>query len=271
MKGALFWILLIALFVGFTVEKKNLYPPINNRSFGKGEMLDYRASFGIFTVGHAVTQVGEQIFMINSRPCYKIDAFGSTSGLGSWVRKVDDLFGAYVDTAALVTHISYRKLKEGDFRKDEFITYDHGNSKAEVKVRNKQTGEYDIPKYYTIPEQVRDIIGGFAYLRAFDFNKVKKGDTITIGGFFEDSAYKIKIIYSGKENIQTRVGKILCLKLVPIVPDNKLFDGENSITAWLSADENQILIKTQARMFIGNAGLELEQFRGLRNQLKIIE
>ena len=271
MKGALSWILLIALFIGFAVEKKNLYPPINNRSFSKGEVLEYRASFGFFTVGHGVTQVGKQIFTINSRPCYKIDAFGSTSGWVSWIRKVDDLWGAYVDTAALVTHISYRKLKEGDFRKDEFITYDHENSKAEVKVRNKQTGVYDLPKYYATPEHVRDIMGGFAYLRVFDFTEVKKGDTIAIGGFFEDSAYKIKIIYSGKENINTKVGTILCHKLVPIVPDNNIFDGENSITTWLSADENQILIKTQARMFIGSAGLELEQFRGLRNQLKIVE
>jgi hypothetical protein len=53
------------------------------------------------------------------------------------------------------------------------------------------------------------------------------------------------------------------------MPDNKLFDGENSITCWLSDDANKIPVKIQAKMFIGHTGLELEAFRGLRNQLKI--
>lgn len=269
MKWALAILSLIVL-VGFSLEKKELYPSVHNKSFAMGEVLGYRASFGIFTVGHGFSQVGKQVITINSRPCYKIDAFGTTSGVVAWIRKVDDLWGAYVDTAALVTHVSYRKLKEGDFRRDEYITYDHENLKAEVKVRNKKTGEYDTPRVYDTPEHVRDLMGGFAYLRVFDFRPVGKNDTITIAGFFEDSSYKLKIIYSGKEIIQTGVGKILCHKLVPIVPDNKLFDGENSITAWLSADDNQILVKAQARMFIGSAGLELDQFRGLRNQLKIV-
>jgi hypothetical protein len=263
-------VLVVFLLIGWKV-KSDLYPPVVNKSFSRGEVLEYRASFGIFTVGHGVTQVGDKITMINGRPCYKIDAFGTTSGLVAWVNKVDDLWGAFVDTAALVTHVSYRKIREGHYRKDELVTYDHENLKAEVKVINKQTGAYDPAKYYNTPDHVRDIMGGFAYLRVYDFNKTRIGDTITIGGFFEDSAYKIRIIYSGKEKVRTKLGKIMCHKLVPIVPDNKIFDGENSITTWLSADDNQILVKVQAKMFIGTTGLELEQFRGLRNQLRIVE
>jgi hypothetical protein len=56
----------------------------------------------------------------------------------------------------------------------------------------------------------------------------------------------------------------------PIMPDNKLFDGENSITCWISDDGNKIPVKIQAKMFIGHTGLELISFRGLRNQIKIV-
>jgi hypothetical protein len=77
-------------------------------------------------------------------------------------------------------------------------------------------------------------------------------------------------MYKGKDIVHTKVGKIPCHKLVPIMPDNKMFDGENSITCWLSNDANKIPVKIQAKMFIGHTGLELEGFRGLRNQLKIV-
>jgi hypothetical protein len=41
------------------------------------------------------------------------------------------------------------------------------------------------------------------------------------------------------------------------MPDNKLFDGENSITCWISDDGNHIPVKIQAKMFIGSTGIEL--------------
>lgn len=260
----------MALLGGFTGADKNLYPFIVNTSFGKGEQLYYNIYFGIFSVGRAITKIDDKIFSMNSRPCYKVDGFGATSGWISWLDKVDDQWGAYIDTAALVTHVSYRKLKEGPFRKDELVTYDHVNSKAEVKLKNEETGLYDPPKYYKTPEHVRDIVGGFIYLRAIDLFKYNIGDTITVAGFFEDTAYKLKIVYGGTEKIRTKLGKILCHKLIPMVPDNRLFNGKNSVTAWLSADNNQIPIKVQAKMFIGSTGIELEEFRGLRNQLKVI-
>ncbi|MCX8489897.1 MAG: DUF3108 domain-containing protein, partial [Cyclobacteriaceae bacterium] len=76
--------------------------------------------------------------------------------------------------------------------------------------------------------------------------------------------------YFGKEVVKTDLGKILCHKLIPIMPDNTLFRGENSVTAWISADRNQIPVKVDAKMFVGHAGTEMVGFRGLKNQLKII-
>ncbi len=271
MRGLIPSLFLITLLTGFIGERQRVYPVVRNNNFGMGEVIEYRVSFGIFTVGHATTKVDKKVFTINSRPCYKIDAFGSTSGLVAWLNKVDDQWGAYVDTAALVTHVSYRKIKEGRFRKDELVTFDHENKKAEVKLMNKKTGVYDEIKYYPVQENVRDIVAGFTYLRVIDYTKYKKGDTLAITGFFEDNSYVLKIIYDGKEKINTDVGKMICRRLIPIVPDNKLFDGENSITVWVSDDENQIPVKIQARMFIGSTGLELVQFRGLRNQVKIVQ
>jgi hypothetical protein len=264
-------LIVLILLSSFTGERRKDFVPLKNTSFGKGEVLEYRVNFGFFTVGKASTVIERNIFTKNSRPCYKVDAYGETLGFVSWITKVNDQWGAYIDTAAIVTHVSYRKIKEGKYRKDELITYDHDKLQAEVKVMDKTTGNYGEPKYYKTPDNVRDMVAGFLYLRVIDLKKHKAGDTLTVSGFFEDTAYNLKIMYKGKENVSTKIGNIPCYKLVPVMPDNKLFDGENSITCWISDDENRIPVKIQAKMFIGSTGIELVGFKGLRNQLKIAQ
>jgi hypothetical protein len=244
---------------------------IQSKTISTGEKLDYRMYLGIFTVGKGVTTVDKEIHFKNERACYKVDAFMETLGVASWVSKVNDNWGAYVDTSELVTHVSYRNLKEDKYRLNELIVYDHERDKAFVQTADKTTGKYGNPKTYSTPDHVRDIVAGFMYLRIIDFSKYKLKDTLTVSGFFEDKAYHFKIIYFGKETIKTDMGKIPCYKLIPIMPDNQLFRGENSITAWLSADGNQIPVKVDAKMFIGHAGTELVGFRGLHNQLKIVQ
>jgi len=262
--------LILVFLTAFSDEKRKDYQVIKNNSFSTGEVLEYKVNFGFFTVGKATTVVERKIFNINARPCYKVDAFGETLGFVSWITKVNDQWGAYIDTAALVTHVSYRKIQEGNYRKDELITYDHDKLQAEVKVMDQKTGIYGEAKFYKTPENVRDLVGGFLYLRVIEFSKYKKGDTLTISGFFEDTPYNLKIIYSGKEKVRTRIGIIPCHKLVPVMPDNKLFDGENSITCWISDDGNKLPVKIQAKMFIGSTGVELVSFKGLRNQFRIL-
>ncbi len=270
MVRSIFMVLLFIGLVAFAYVENNDYPVILNTSFGKGEEITYRVNFGIFTVGSASTKVDPKIYSINARPCYKVDAFGTTSGMVSWLTKVDDQWGAYIDTAALVTHVSYRKLKEGRYRKDEITTFDHDKNKAAVKVMDKVTGVYREPKIYDTPDNVRDLVSGFLYLRLIQFDTLQKGDTVVVSGFLEDTAYNLKIIFAGKEVLKTKIGKIPCVKIVPIMPDNKLFDGENSISCWFSDDKNRIPVKIQAKMFIGSTGIEMVGFRGLRNQLKVI-
>ncbi len=234
-----------------------------------GEKLEYRMYLGIFTVGKGITTVDKELYTRNDRQCFKVDAFMETSGMATWISKVNDNWGAYVDTQEIVTHESYRKLREGKYRLDELIKYDHQKDKAYVHVADKTTGKFGEPKEYVTPDNVRDIVAGFMYLRIIDFAKYKVKDTLTVSGFFEDTAYKFKIIYYGKETVNTDLGKFPCHKLVPIMPDNSLFRGENSVTAWISADANQIPVKVDAKMFVGHAGTELVSFRGLRNQVKI--
>lgn len=265
----LFRLGVVLVICAFAEEKQELNSVIKNESFSRGETLEYRVNFGFLTIGKATTKVDARSYTINSRPCYKIDAFGETTSI-SWIYRVKDNWGAYIDTAAMVTHVSYRKIRENNYRKDEQVVFDHKLKKARVRVMNKETGVYENTQEFDITENATDLVGGFIQLRFLDYKDVKLGDTLSIHGFFEDTSYKLKILYKGKQTVSTSLGKIPCHLLVPIMPDNKLFNGENSISVWISDDRNRIPVKIQARMFVGRTGLELINFRGLRNQLRII-
>ena len=264
-----FWLVVFLTICAFADEQQKTYPIIKNESFSRGEVLEYRVNFGFLTIGKAITKVDAKSHIINARPCYKIDAFGETTSI-SWIYKVKDNWGAYIDTAAMVTHVSYRKIRENSYRKDEQVVYDHNLKKARVRVMNKETGVYENTKEFDITENATDLVGGFIQLRFLDFSKVKLGDTLSIHGFFEDTSYNLKILYKGRQTVSTSLGKIPCHLLVPVMPDNKLFNGPNSIRVWISDDQNRIPVKIQAKMFIGHTGVELTNFRGLRNQLRII-
>src|SRR5688572_7397468 len=271
MKKLVYGLLLSVTLSAFTSDRKEIYPSVPNGSFSKGEVLEYKMSYGFFTVGKGSTRIDKQYFRVNNRDCFKVDVFGRTVGMVDWVADVNDQWGAYIDTAAIVPHISYRKIREGNYKKDEIINFDHVKGKIEAKVFNHKEGKFKESQYYDAQPQVRDMISGFMYLRTQDLSKVKVGDTVVISGFFEDKTYKMKVVYKGREVVKTKAGKIRCLVFKPDMPENSLFKGKDSITAWFSDDKNRIPIKVSADMFIGSAGVEITSFKGLKHPINLVK
>lgn len=248
-------------------------PPFRvvEKSFSQNEVLEYKVSYGFISAGMTRVEIDSQIYSINNRPCYKIEVNGRTTGAFDMIAKINDYLGAYVDTAALIPHISYRKLSEGGYRKHEIVKFDHKTSFLENKTYDFKNKVFKEPKYYLFPANVQDIISGFYYLRSLDFDTIAKKDTIVFNTFFEDKIYEFQILYEGKEVVKTDFGNINAHVLKPVMPDNKVFAGENSITCWLSDDENKIPLKIKASLFIGSAEVSLEKAENLKSTLVILK
>lgn len=265
------FISVILLSSAFFLKKDNdIFKPIKHDSFITGENLQFKLNYGIFTVGKAQMNIFPGYFNIDDRKCYKVDIYGQTSGITSWVTKIDDNWGAFVDSAALLPLQTWRKLREGRYKKDELVNFNHKNNTIEVKEINQRTGFYKDSEYFKAPNNVKDLIGSFLYLRSVDYSDLKKGDTLKMHTFFEDTIYDFRIMYRGKEIVKTKLGKFNAIKLVPIMPDNDLFDGENSVTFWLSDDKNKLPIKAEVKMFIGRAGCEITGFENIKHNLNLI-
>ncbi|MDX2196029.1 MAG: DUF3108 domain-containing protein [Cytophagales bacterium] len=238
-------------------------------NFSKGELLTYRLHYGFITAGKATIAVDNDIYDINKKPCYSISVTGSSIGTFDLFIKIRDTWSTYIDTTDYVPQKSVRNIEEGRYKLLEEATYYYAEEK--VNVLRMQPGRQNEVKDYKVPHNVQDIVSGFYYLRRINFNKLTKGDTLSINAFFDKNNYKFRVRYMGKGTVKTDAGKFRAIKLVPVMPKNTMFDGEESIKVWISDDKNKIPLLAEAEMYVGAVQLELTQYKGLRNQPSFIK
>ena len=269
MRKILFYSLVIVCSFGFRNEQK--YRKLKNESFKKGEHIEYLVHYGPINAGSATIDVSPKVYLLNNRVCYRVEVVGKTIGAAGVVTRVNDLWRTYIDTTAFVTHRFYRKIEEGPFRRKEKTDFKPLTNSAVmnfVEYREKDAPEKRKKgqKVFNIPDYAQDMISGYYYLRTIDFNKLKKGEIITVPGILEDEQYDLKIRYLGKETTKSKFGKINAHRLVPIMPENGLFSGESSIRFWVSDDLNRVPVRVEADMFIGKIVIEMKNYKNLRHK-----
>lgn len=235
-----------------------------NSAFRHGEELTFKVSFSFLNAAEAKMQIHPNIQTMNNRPVYKIDVFGETLGVFK-LFKVNDNWGSYLDTAKIIPYQAYRHIEEGSYRKHERIIFDHQAKNAHVKLYDRENKEVVDTKDYKVPANVQDIVSGFYLLRTMDLQNLKKGDMVTITGFFDKEIYNLKLLYAGKESLDTKLGKKDTFVFSPIMPKNKLFRGEKPITVWVTDDQNKIPVRVKAKLFVGSLDMEITETKGLRN------
>jgi hypothetical protein len=238
----------------------------NSSSYGQnnfkpGEELKYIVYFGPINAGMANISL-ERIIHNNKQVFYS--KLGARSiGLPDKLYRIRDTYESYFDSVTVLPYMAIRDIREGrKYKKKNIDTYDHVNrsvysiNKGEIKMLNV----------------TRDVITAFYFIRNYDFNSLKNGDIITIDLLFDDELMTFRLHYLGKETIDTRIGKINCLKLIPeIVDTKKQADSENvsptpkdEMTIWLSDDPNQVPIRVKFDLLIGSIKADLIEYINLK-------
>lgn len=234
---------------------------INNRlSFGPGEVIKYRAHYGFLNAAIATMHISDTYYKLNDQRCMKIEILGESVGMFNLMLNIEDVWGTYFSPETLLPQRYWRKLKEGKYRKHEIVDFDQEEHKARVITYNFKSEEWREPKMFDIPVSCQDMVSGYYFLRTLDMEKLSKGDTIIIDGFFDDETYNFKIRYLGRDMVKTKIGKYNAHFFSPIMPKNSLFDGENSIKFWLSDDQFKIPLKIKADMFVGAVEIDILEY-----------
>ena len=112
---------------------------------------------------------------------------------------------------------------------------------------------------------MQDLISAFYYLRNFyDTSSLKKGEDIKLNMFFDQENYLLKLRLIGRETIETAFGKVRCIKLRPFVQSGRVFREQESVTLWVSDDQNKIPVKMRANLRVGSIDCDLDRFKNLQ-------
>lgn len=253
-------ILLFLILVGHALSAQE-----NRSAFKTGEWLKFRIHYGWINASFATLQVNNA--MINNEPVYHVVGKGSTTGLARAFFKVDDRYESYFDKKENKPYKFVRKIDEGGYTKDVQIDFDH--EKDEALLNDKKNKK----KFnFTIGDNIQDLISAFYFIRNhYEFKDLSEGESIKLDMLYDDDGvFKFKLKYLGKEILNTKYGKVECLKFRPYVQSGRVFKEQESLSLWVSNDLNKIPIRIKADLAVGSIKADLDGYNNLKNQFKII-
>lgn len=234
------------------------FKPQKERAFDIGEWFKFRIHYGIVNAGYATLEVKEGVK--NNKKVFHAIGKGWTTGMTKFFFKVDDNYESYFDKETGNPYQYVRKIDEGGYTKDQEGFFDHSKQTVLVKdYKNKNE------KTIVIPSNVQDILSTFYYLRNHpNVDKLKVGESIAMDMFFDDETTKFKLKYIGKEDIKTKFGTIPCMIFRPYVQAGRVFKEQESLTVWISDDDNKMPIRIKASLAVGSLKADLDGFKGLK-------
>ena len=243
--------------ISFTQPLVEIDFPEETLPFKAGEWFKFRIHYGIFNASYAT--LGLTKGTINGKSVIHAKGYGTTTGLARWFFKVEDHYDSYFDEKKIIPYWFVRDINEGGYTKDLEINFDHDQNLAHVNDKKHQKKES-----FRITENTQDLISAFYYLRAYyPSDKLTINETFSINMFFDKENYVFKMKYMGKENLSTKFGKIKCMKFRPYVQSGRVFREQESVTIWITDDDNKIPIRLQADLTIGSIKVDLDQFKNL--------
>ncbi|EDM45479.1 hypothetical protein SCB49_06717 [unidentified eubacterium SCB49] len=229
-----------------------------------GESLKFRIHYGFVTAGYATLDIEEKT--LNNKEVFHIKGYGATTGMSKFFFKVEDIYQSYVEKGTDKPLRFIRKIDEGGYTKDIRIDFDHENQKAIIN-----NYKYDKIAIEDFPKNAQDMVSAFYYLRNnLDTKNIKVGHEEDLNMYFDRGVHKFKMKFLGRETLKTTFGKVPCLKFRPYVEAGRVFKEKESLTVWVSDDENKIPIVIKADLAVGSLKATLSEFRGLKHSFKII-
>ena len=232
-------------------------------AFTTGEFFKFRIHYGIVNAGYATLEVKDAVR--ENKKVHHVIGKGYTTGMTKFFFKVDDTYESYFDKNTGKPYQFVRKIDEGGYTKNQEGFFNQANNTVTVKDHKKKS-----TKTFAVTENVQDIVSAFYYLRNHPkVDKMAVNESITVDMFFDDEVVKFKLKFIGREDLKTNFGTISTMIFRPMVQAGRVFKEEESLTVWISDDENKVPLRIKASLAVGSLKADLDEYRGLAHALKI--
>lgn len=239
------------------------FDSVKEDAFDTGEYFKFRIHYGIVNAGYATLEIKDAT--INNKKVFHAVGKGFTTGMSKFFFKVEDLYESYFDKQTGNPYRYVRKINEGGYTKDQEGFFNQNENRVLVKDYKRKT-----EKTIVITDEVQDIISSFYYLRNHpNIDKLKSGEAITIDMFFDDEITKFKLKYVGRQDITTKFGTVSTMMFKPLVQTGRVFKEKESVTLWITDDDNKVPIRIKADLAVGSLKADLDEYKGLKNPFKV--
>lgn len=229
---------------------------IKNNAFTYGEKLNYRVHYGFINAGYIDVHVKEKPVIINGRPTYHIDGYGRSRSGFDWMFKVRDHFESYLDTQAILPLQFVKNQKEGGYEDSDFVIFDHKLKKYFSKKGSKAA-----------TPDIQDVLSVAYYARTIDIKGAKPGTVFTLNVYLDNEIHALTFKIDGREVLNTDLGKINTVRVIPEVIGGRVFKGKDAMKVWVTDDENKLPVRMQADLAIGSVKADITNYSGLKHSI----
>ena len=236
-----------------TVSNGNAFAGLE-RTIGLGqEKYRYSVRWGVIKVGESYLGSMEKV-EIASTTAYLLSSSARTLPFFDSFYKVRDENMAWLDTKSFVSLGFSKHLREGRFRRDEDVFYDHRAGEFHAKVYKKNG--VIIEEKGSMKPYAYDVLSALYLVRAQNL-EVGKSFAIDINTG-EDWPLRVKV--ARIEKVRVAAGEFQCFVVEPELAKEGIFIQKGkSMTIWLTNDARKIPVKVKAEVFIGSVKAELEE------------
>ncbi|HLU50611.1 MAG TPA: DUF3108 domain-containing protein [Flavobacteriaceae bacterium] len=255
-----FFSVVILLFFSF----KTSVLSAQQKAFGGGEWLQYKVSYsGFLNAGYATLEVNDRV--LNGKEVHHVRGYGKNSGLSRIFYKVEDRYETYMDKQKDIPYRFIRDINEGGHTRDIQVEFNHHLKTALVHDKKNNT-----KSSYPIVYGVQDMLSVVYYLRNHvDTKNIQPGSYTDVDMFYGDETFKFRLKFLRKETLKTKFGRVPTLVFRPYVESGRVFREKESLTIWISDDDNKIPLKARAELAVGSLNADLDEFKGLKHWFKI--
>lgn len=253
------FIIVILFFVGVHCIDAQQWRELEHHAYSEGEKLDFTVYYhslmtGRVKAGEASLELKNNGYVKNNREVYHIVGKGWSTGFFNLFFKVDDRFDSFMDKQSLCSHQFNRRTREGGYKKDDIVLFNHDSL---VAISLKDTTQ--------ITPYMQDVLSAFYYARTVDISSATIGQYFPVDFFLDDSVYVSVVEYLGKEVVKTKFGKFNCVAFKPMVATGEVFDNPYPMTVWISDDKNRLPILAKSEVVVGSIKVELSGYENLKN------
>ncbi len=225
--------------------------PDNTHAPWSNQSLQYGVYYSFIKAGTAYIKT-RGLMSKNGKTAYLIQTTAFSAKVIDSVYKVRDINYSWLDATTFHSLGYSQSLREGNYKRDEWVTFDDANGRFYGQVQKKEEPRAIAGE---LKQQVLDILTSLYYVRA---KPLQVGQDVTFDIVNRETQYPLVVKVLGKETVKTPAGKFNCWLVEPQFRGEGIFVSKGkSLKVWLTDDAYRMPVKMAVEVFIGSVTAEL--------------